>query len=170
MMWIRIWRAGQSHAQWGMQLTNTCQFCHWIKLRTQEWYTDERLKVRLLLLLLCHAPEIGTAVPSAFRVEVKDYQWILIFGRLCSQCSTWFHQAWKIDGIKQLVAARCKSSLHACHRLLFERGLSIDSRAYVINQHARWPIRTPEWWSSLGGQVWIVFTQLLLGLNTNASS
>ncbi len=42
------------------------------------------------------------------------------------------------------VAACCYLSLHACNRSLFACGLSIDSRAYVINQHARWPIRTPH--------------------------
>ncbi len=41
------------------------------------------------------------------------------------------------------VAANCHLSLHACNRLLFARRLSIDSRAYAISQHARWPIRTP---------------------------
>ncbi len=37
----------------------------------------------------------------------------------------------------------CHLSLHACNRSLFERGLSIDSRAYVISQHVCWPIRAP---------------------------
>ncbi len=31
-------------------------------------------------------------------------------------------------------------SLHSCNRSLFARGLSIDSRPYVISQHARWPL------------------------------
>ncbi len=41
------------------------------------------------------------------------------------------------------VAASCHLSLHAFNRSLFARGLSINSRAYVISQRARWPIRTP---------------------------
>ncbi len=41
------------------------------------------------------------------------------------------------------VAAGCHLFLHACNRSLFEHGLSIDSRANVISQHARWPIRAP---------------------------
>ncbi len=45
-------------------------------------------------------------------------------------------------------------SLHACNRSLFARGLSIDSRAYVSSQYARWPVRTPEWSSRR-----ILFTQ-----------
>ncbi len=40
------------------------------------------------------------------------------------------------------VAASCHFSLYACSRSLFASGLSIDSRAYVISQHAHWPIRT----------------------------
>ncbi len=31
----------------------------------------------------------------------------------------------------------CHLCIHACNRSLFARGLSIDSRAYVISQHAR---------------------------------
>ncbi len=38
----------------------------------------------------------------------------------------------------------CRLCLHACNRSLFARGLSIDSHAYVISQHARRPIRTPS--------------------------
>ncbi len=57
------------------------------------------------------------------------------------------------------VAASCHLPLHACNRSLFARGLSIDSRAHVISQHARWPIRTPEWSSRLGGQGRVLFTQ-----------
>ncbi len=42
------------------------------------------------------------------------------------------------------VATSCHLCLHACDRSLFARGLSIDSRAYVISQHACWPIRAPR--------------------------
>ncbi len=42
----------------------------------------------------------------------------------------------------QSQAASCHLSLHACNQSLFARGLSIDSLAYIIIQHARWPIRT----------------------------
>ncbi len=41
------------------------------------------------------------------------------------------------------VAASCHLSLRACNRSLFARGLSIDSRAYVIGLHPCWPIRAP---------------------------
>ncbi len=37
----------------------------------------------------------------------------------------------------------CHLCLYACNRSLLARGLSIDSRAYVISQHARWPVRAP---------------------------
>ncbi len=57
------------------------------------------------------------------------------------------------------VAASCHLSLHACNWSLFARRLSIDSRAYVISQHAHWPIRTPDWSSCLGGQRRILVTQ-----------
>ncbi len=40
----------------------------------------------------------------------------------------------------QVVAASC----HLCNRSPFKRGLSIDSRAYVIRHHTHWPIRTPR--------------------------
>ncbi len=46
-------------------------------------------------------------------------------------------------GHTQSLHCSCHLRLHACNRSLFARGLSIDSRAYVISQHARWPIRTP---------------------------
>ncbi len=42
----------------------------------------------------------------------------------------------------EVVLASHHLLLHACSRSLFARELSIDSRAYVINQHTRWPIRT----------------------------
>ncbi len=61
-----------------------------------------------------------------------------------------------IDGA---VAASCHLSLHACNRLLFARWLSIESRAYVISQHACRPIRTPDWPSRLSGQRRILGTQ-----------
>ncbi len=40
------------------------------------------------------------------------------------------------------VVGSCHLSLHACNQSLFALGLSIDSRAYVVSQHALWPIRT----------------------------
>ncbi len=40
------------------------------------------------------------------------------------------------------VVASYHMSLHSCKRSLFARGLSIDSHAYVISQHACWPIGT----------------------------
>ncbi len=46
--------------------------------------------------------------------------------------------------IKDYVAASCRLSLHACNRSLLARGTSIDSHAYVISLHARWPIRAPS--------------------------
>ncbi len=46
------------------------------------------------------------------------------------------------------VAASCHLPLHVCNRSLFAHGLFIDYRAYVISQHERWPIRTPEWSSA----------------------
>ncbi len=41
------------------------------------------------------------------------------------------------------VAASCHLSLPTCNRSVFVRGLSIDSCAYFISQHMRWPIRAP---------------------------
>ncbi len=37
----------------------------------------------------------------------------------------------------------CHLRLHTCNRSLFARGLSIDSRAYVISKHVHWPIGAP---------------------------
>ncbi len=45
--------------------------------------------------------------------------------------------------LRQALRCSCHLRLHACDRSLFARGLSIDSRAYVISQHVRWPIRAP---------------------------
>ncbi len=42
-----------------------------------------------------------------------------------------------------LVAPSCHLPLHVCNRSLFGSGISINSHAYVISQHARWPTRTP---------------------------
>ncbi len=42
---------------------------------------------------------------------------------------------------KSVWSCSCHLFLHACNRSVFARELSIDSRAYVISQHARWPIR-----------------------------
>ncbi len=54
-------------------------------------------------------------------------------------------------------AASCHLSLCACYRSLFARGLSIDSRAYVISLHACRPIRTlgPN---CANQDVWVVTT------------
>ncbi len=55
------------------------------------------------------------------------------------------------------VAASCRLSTHAYSRSLFVRRLSIDSRAYIISQHAPWPIRTPH--STCANQdAWVVIT------------
>ncbi len=51
------------------------------------------------------------------------------------------HEPYLITNIWTLCS--CHLCLHACNLLLFARGLSIDSRAYVISQHVRWPIRAP---------------------------
>ncbi len=40
---------------------------------------------------------------------------------------------------------------------LFARGISIDSRAYVISQHACWPIRTPSP-TCANQDAWVVIT------------
>ncbi len=61
----------------------------------------------------------------------------------CSGISS-AHHAQDLNQWCQCAAASCHLSLHACNRSLFARGLSIDPRAYVISQHARWPIRTPR--------------------------
>ncbi len=45
--------------------------------------------------------------------------------------------------LDRAVVASCHLCLHACNRSVIARGLSIDSRAYVISQHVRWPIRAP---------------------------
>ncbi len=56
---------------------------------------------------------------------------------------------WMLTHKHEPVAAGCHLSLRACNRSLFARGLSIDSRAYVISQHEHCvppaPIRPPEW-------------------------
>ncbi len=58
---------------------------------------------------------------------------------------------------REAVAASGHLSLQACKRSLFPRRLSIDSRAYVISQHAHWPIRTPR--STCANQdAWVVIT------------
>ncbi len=55
------------------------------------------------------------------------------------------------------VAARCHLSLHAYNQSHFARGLSIDSHAYIISQHTRWPIRTAR--STCANQdAWVVIT------------
>ncbi len=46
-------------------------------------------------------------------------------------------------GYADEVSCSCHLCLHACNQSLFARGLSIDFPAYVISQHAHWPIRTP---------------------------
>ncbi len=62
-------------------------------------------------------------------------------------------------------AARCHLSLHACNRSLFARGPSIDSRAYVISQHVRWPIRTPPP-TCVNQDAWVVITTKRLKANS----
>ncbi len=52
-------------------------------------------------------------------------------------------KTYDLNQYQLLVVASCHLSLRTYSRSLFARGLSIDSRAYVISQHARWPIRTP---------------------------
>ncbi len=56
-----------------------------------------------------------------------------------------------------IVAGSCHLFLHACNRSLFARGLLIDSRAYVISQHVRWPIRTPRP-TCVNQDTWVVIT------------
>ncbi len=47
--------------------------------------------------------------------------------------------------------------MHACFHSFLARGLSIDSRAYVISLHARWPSRTPR--PTFANQdAWVVIT------------
>ncbi len=56
------------------------------------------------------------------------------------------HRVW-VTGrhtIFKVWTCSCQLCLYARNRALFARRLSIDSRAYVISQHARWPIRTPS--------------------------
>ncbi len=70
-------------------------------------------------------------------------QWLFSF---LTQCHTLIMH-WKLPHCQQKSQQTgtfsCHLCLHACNRSLFARGLSIDSRACVISQHARWPIRTP---------------------------
>ncbi len=47
--------------------------------------------------------------------------------------------------------------MHACNLPLLARGLSIDSHAHVIRQHARWPIRTPHP-TCANQDAWVVIT------------
>ncbi len=57
------------------------------------------------------------------------------------------------------VAASCHLSVHTCNRSLFARGLSIDSRDYIISQKARWPISTPR--PTCANQAtWVVITPI----------
>ncbi len=58
---------------------------------------------------------------------------------------------------KTSVAGSYHLSLHACSKSLFARGLSIDSRVYVISQHVRWPIRTPQP-TCTNQDAWVVIT------------
>ncbi len=60
----------------------------------------------------------------------------------------------------QQLNERDRLSLHACNPSFHARGISIDSRAYVISLQAPWPIRTPERSSHLSGERRIQSTQL----------
>ncbi len=60
---------------------------------------------------------------------------------------------------------RCHLCLHACNRSVFVRGLSIDSRAYVISQHMRWPIRAPLP-TCANQDAWVVITPKRLKANS----
>ncbi len=57
----------------------------------------------------------------------------------------------------EAIAAEWRYPLHACYRLLLARGLSIDSRAYVISLHAGWLIGTPSP-TCTNQDAWVVIT------------
>ncbi len=74
-------------------------------------------------------------------------------------CYRWIIQSVIFQSVQLhwCVAASCHLSLRVCNRSLFARRLSIDSRAYVISQHACWPIRTPHPISA-NQDTWVVIT------------
>ncbi len=74
--------------------------------------------------------------------------------RIILSCLTSSSTDWK--NLEQL-STSCRLSLHACNRSLFARGLSLDCRAYVISQYARWPIRTPRY-TCANQDAWVVIT------------
>ncbi len=55
--------------------------------------------------------------------------------------------------------------MRASYRSLITRRLSIDSRAYVISQHARWPIRYPRP-TCANQDAWVVITAKRLKANS----
>ncbi len=74
---------------------------------------------------------VGSLIINYQRLGFSFYLIILLAER---QCEVGF------------VASKCKyrELLHACYRSLLACGLSVDSHAYGINLHVRWPIRTPH--------------------------
>ncbi len=94
---------------------------------------------RYIFIFRNHKTPFRPLMDNFFGAHVSHLFKCYLFTRFESCLSNFYYRCILLNS----VAASFHLPLHACNRSPNERRLSIDSRAYVSSQYARWPIRTP---------------------------